>query len=502
VLLSLSRLSHVSLPPFRLASIPQRQANTMRRFVAFGPAFVVLMSACVVLVAAPAVISRVSAAHTRATVTLAQQSLDSDDILIRLNAAIRNVDQAVRPSVVHLDVRSNDRNRSRYRGSAGSGWVFDDQGHIVTNAHVVAGADVLRVQFYDGRVASATVLGMDPLTDVAVVKVSPGPHLIPIRRATSELIAVGDRAFAFGSPFGFKFSMSEGVVSGLGRSARTTMGFAGLSNFIQTDAAVNPGNSGGPLVDVRGRLIGMNVAIATATETEGGTEGQSAGISFAIPLRTVEARVQQIIAGQPIIPGFLGVNFTGGEQVRSTDVEGVPGVRVRQVVPDGPADAAGLEPGDIITHIAGEELFSAETLRSLISTSEPGSTVTLRVWRSGKIIELRATLGQMPGVARAEMYRDMLRSDFGLILRDQDGARIRAIVPGSPASDEGLRDGMKITHINGEPVADADAAAAALYSSGLLWGRVVRLKVEQTVRGEEGVPDQTTTNELTIQITD
>jgi S1-C subfamily serine protease len=472
----------------------------MRRFVAFGPAFVVLMSACVVLVAAPAVISRVSAAHTRATVTLAQQSLDSDDILIRLNAAIRNVDQAVRPSVVHLDVRSNDRNRSRYRGSAGSGWVFDDQGHIVTNAHVVAGADVLRVQFYDGRVASATVLGMDPLTDVAVVKVSLGPHLIPIRRATSELIAVGDRAFAFGSPFGFKFSMSEGVVSGLGRSARTTMGFAGLSNFIQTDAAVNPGNSGGPLVDVRGRLIGMNVAIATATETEGGTEGQSAGISFAIPLRTVEARVQQIIAGQPIIPGFLGVSFAAGEQIRPSDADGVPGVRVTQVTEGGPADAAGLRAGDIITHIEGEELVSAETLRSLISTSEPGSTVALRVWRDGEVIELRATLGQMPAIAQGQMHREMLRNDFGLVLQDRNGAIVRAIIPGSPAADQGLRDGMRITHVNNVAVDDANAAAAALYINGLLWGRTVRVNVEQTVAGQEGAPDSTQALELVLRI--
>lgn len=474
----------------------------MRRFVAFGPAFVVLLTAGVVLIAAPAVISRVSAAHTRATVTLAQQSLDSDDILLRMNAATRNIDQAVRPSVVHLDVRSNDRNRSRFRGSAGSGWIYDDKGHIVTNAHVVSGADALRVQFYDGRIASGEIVGMDPLTDVAVVRVAPGPHLIPIRRATSEMIAVGDRAYAFGSPFGFKFSMSEGVVSGLGRSARTMMGFAGLSNFIQTDAAVNPGNSGGPLVDVRGRLIGMNVAIATALDTDGGTEGQSAGISFAIPLRTVEVRVQQIIAGQPIIPGFLGVSFAAGEQTRPTDRDGVPGVRVTQVVPGGPADSAGLRVDDIITHIEGEELVSAETLRSLISTSEPDSTVSLRVWRNGEIIELRATLGQMPAIARGQMFREMLRSDFGLILRDQDGPRIRAIVPGSPAADQGLRDGMKLTHVNGQAVADSDEAAAALYASGLLWGRVVRLKVEETVPGQDGAADQTTSSELTLQIAD
>jgi S1-C subfamily serine protease len=344
---------------------------------------------------------------------------------------------------------------------------------------------------------------MDPLTDVAVLKVDPGAHLVPIRRATGESIAVGERVFAFGSPFGFKFSMSEGVVSGLGRSARTAMGFAGLSNFIQTDAAVNPGNSGGPLVDVRGRLIGMNVAIATAQDSDGGTEGQSAGISFAIPLRTVEARAQQIIAGQPVVAGFLGVSFAPGEQTRPADMDGVPGVMVTQVTEGGPAANAGLQSGDIITHIEGEPLVSAETLRSLISTSRPGTSIALRVWRSGEILELRATLGQMPAIAQGRMYREMIAQDFGLVLRDQEGAAIRAIIPGSPAVGQGLRDGMRITHINDTAITSADEAASALYNAGLLWGRSVRVKVESPADAAaetEEAPSSPTISELTIRL--
>jgi S1-C subfamily serine protease len=170
------------------------------------------------------------------------------------------------------------------------------------------------------------------------------------------------------------------------------------------------------------------------------------------------------------------------------------------VTEGGPADAAGLRAGDIITHIEGEELVSAETLRSLISTSEPGSTVALRVWRDGEVIELRATLGQMPAIAQGQMHREMLRNDFGLVLQDRNGAIVRAIIPGSPAADQGLRDGMRITHVNNVAVDDANAAAAALYINGLLWGRTVRVNVEQTVAGQEGAPDSTQALELVLRI--
>ncbi len=355
----------------------------MRRVVAFGPAFVVLITAVVMLVAVPAVVRRIGYAQTAARIVLARQVLDDDDILERLNAASRNVADTVRPSIVHVDVGIGGR---RFPGahSAGSGWVYDAQGHIVTNAHVLLGARDIGVQFADGRVVEAEVVGEpDPYTDIAVIKVPAFEGLFPVRRATNIEPHQGDRIYTFGSPFGFKFSMSEGIISGLGRSPSTANDFGGFTNFIQTDAAVNPGNSGGPLVDIKGRVIGMNVAIATGRDNQGTTEGQSSGISFAIPLRTIESVVDQLIRDGRVARGFLGIRFERQDRW-ITGVPGYegPGVMVTSVTAGGPAAEAGLLENDIITAVNGRSLAGSEALRSEISSTRPGETVRLSIWRS------------------------------------------------------------------------------------------------------------------------
>ncbi|MCA9307728.1 MAG: trypsin-like peptidase domain-containing protein, partial [Phycisphaerales bacterium] len=170
----------------------------------------------------------------------------------------------------------------------------------------------IEVEFHDGRVREAEVVGLDSATDIAVLKVGNVSGLFPLRRATNEPVHMGDQVFAFGSPFGIKFSMSRGIVSGLGRGdAAHMMGMRrGYTNFIQTDAAMNPGNSGGPLVDIYGRVIGMNAAIANNAQPDqetAGFSGQSAGIGFAIPLETVESVVDQIIESKLVLRGYLGV---------------------------------------------------------------------------------------------------------------------------------------------------------------------------------------------------
>src|SRR5262245_46226236 len=353
----------------------------MRRFLSFGPAFVVLLTAIVTLILIPGAIRGITSATTHANVTLAQQSLDDDDVLERMNRAVRNIATAVEPSVVHLEVYPE--NGQHFRGSSGSGWVYDTAGHIVTNAHVVADSGKVLVQFYDGHVADAEVLGSDPMSDIAVLRVDNGAPLEPARRGRGGHRERGDRVYAFGSPFGFKFSMSEGIVSGLGRSARTLAGIGGISNFIQTDAAVNPGNSGGPLVDVHGRVVGMNVAIATAQNTNGATEGQSAGISFAIPLTTIESRISEIIAGKVIASGFLGVGpSSNGDE---TDLHDLRGARIGSVTSDSAAEKSGLKVGDIIAEIDGQAVGSDwSILQSLIKSARPGQTIKLKVYRADK----------------------------------------------------------------------------------------------------------------------
>lgn len=448
----------------------------MRRFMTFGPAFVVLVTAAMTLVVVPGAIRSIGAAQTHATVTLAQQALDEEDVLERINRATRNIAAAVEPSVVHLDVSSSG-GRGRYRGSSGSGWVYDTRGHIVTNAHVVANSSEVLVQFYDGHVARGRVIGADAMSDIAVIKVDGGHNLQPARRATGERLERGDRVYAFGSPFGFKFSMSEGIVSGLGRSARTMTAY-GISNFIQTDAAVNPGNSGGPLVDIRGRVVGMNVAIATAENSSGGSEGQSAGISFAIPLSTIETRVEQLIAGAPIVPGYLGVTYSNRPRVDRLDRRGVP---IEQVAEGGPAQRAGLQAGDVITSFNGQATPDWEVLRSLISAARPGDVARVTVLRGDEELVFETTLGEMPASARLAQLRPALAEEFGLVVAENgEGLPVVAvIIADSPASRAGFERGMVIESVAGQPVTDADDVVWRLSEAGLFSGRPVRVGVSR-----------------------
>lgn len=445
----------------------------MRRFLSFGPAFVVLLTAIVTLILIPGAIRGITAATTHANVTLAQQSLDDDDVLERINKAVRNIAVAVEPSVVHLEVYPEKG--QRFRGSSGSGWVYDTSGHIITNAHVVADAGKVLVQFYDGHVADGEVLGADPLSDIAVLRVDNGAHLEPARRASGGHIERGDRVYAFGSPFGFKFSMSEGIVSGLGRSARTMAGIGGISNFIQTDAAVNPGNSGGPLVDVHGRVVGMNVAIATAQNTNGANEGQSAGISFAIPLATIEGRVNELIAGKTIASGFLGV----GPSLNADDTDG-PGVRIGNVTPGGAAEKAGLKVGDVVSEIDGQPVADWGILQSLIKSARPGQTIKLKVLRGEQELSFSAKLDEIPIATRNYPYRQLLGSEYGLILRDGDGVVTVRPIDGTPAADAGFERRQTLSVVAGEPVKSAEDAVTKLIDHGFFSGKPVKVTVITT----------------------
>jgi serine protease Do len=449
---------------------------------------VVLMTVVAVLLAAPAAVRRINSANTAARIVLAQRSLDDDDILERLNRAVRNVADTVRPSVVHIEVVPEGGRRAFAR-STGTGWVYDDQGHIVTNAHVVKGAARIDVTFSDGRVVQAEDMGgqtfrADPFTDIAVIKVPSGDDVFPIRRATGQQPHQGDRIFVFGSPFGFKFSMSEGIISGLGREPQAAVITGGFTNFIQTDAAVNPGNSGGPLVDIKGRVIGMNVAIATSRNSEGttGEEGQSAGISFAIPLGTIESVVSQMIEKGEVSRGFMGVQLMPD----ATPVTGVPGFRgtgvgIREVTREGPADKAGLEPGDIVTEIDGQASPSMEVLRSLISSTRPGVPVKLRVARDRELKEFSIVLGDRPSDLAARIDQQATGEallQYGILLRDTDeGVRVRRVRSDSVAESAGFNTEQVILRVGGKSVHRAIDVLSAAAENGLLLGKRVPFEV-------------------------
>jgi len=456
----------------------------MRRFIAFGPALVVLLTAVVTLVAAPAAVRLIGYANTETNVRLAVQTLDDDNILDRLNKAARAVADSVEPSVVHIAV-DEPAGRGRWIHEAqGSGWVFDTKGHVVTNAHVVRGASHISVQFQDGRTVDADVVGHDSTTDVAVIQVKANEGLFPVRRATGEELHQGERVYAFGSPFGFKFSMSEGIVSGLGRDPLNVIGQGGYTNFIQTDAAVNPGNSGGPLVDVHGRLVGMNVAIATANNADGSSEGQSAGISFAIPLPTIESVVDQLITTGVVTKGYLGIQHTGDDDKNNAALAALGfrgrGVVVKEVPADGPAGKVGILPGDVITRLNDEQVTGVPSLRTAIATNQPGDTIKVEVWRSGKTIDFQVTLSNLPPTPIDRQEAAQVCAAFGIrdIAETTSGALVIAqVVRDSAAATAGFRPGQTVVKVQNQPVSTLLDFYNACATAGLGQGRPVSIVV-------------------------
>ena len=382
----------------------------MRRFVSFGPAVLVLVTAVVMLLLAPRTIRGVQLALVSADVAEAQAILERGTLLEQLNAETNAIERAVMPSVVHIAaVGARDWASPR---ASGSGWVFDNRGHIITNHHVVNGATRIRVEFNDGRVREAQLVGSDPRTDIAVLQTDAAP-VIAVTRAQEGTLRPGDRVFAFGSPFGIKFSMSSGIVSGLGRSEGAGFG-VGYTNFIQTDAAINPGNSGGPLVDVNGRVVGMSTAIANnrdpaprnSDENEApiDLQGQNAGIGFAVPIETIEAIAGQLIQYESVLRGYLGIGlgFLNSEARSMLESRGFTGggTFVRTVPEDEPAARAGLKVGDIILSVDGRATPTSEVLRAVVSVREPGTVVDVQIWRDGDTLNIPVRLGaarDLPG---------------------------------------------------------------------------------------------------------
>lgn len=261
--------------------------------------------------------------------------------------------------------------------AGGSGFVLDAKGDVVTNEHVVDGASAFSVRFADGTTRSARLLGSDTSTDLAVLKVSNPPSsakALPLGTASS--LQVGDTVVAIGSPFGLDNTFTAGVVSALGRDIRSPDGST-IGNAIQTDAAINHGNSGGPLLDLAGDVVGVNAQIESDS-------GGNDGVGFAIPAETVSSVTGQLIAGGTIKHAFLGVSIA--------DAAGGAGARVSSVQPGSPAAGAGLQVGDVVTAVGDTAVRSASGLRATIGAHAPGDRVTLAVRRGGQTTTLSATL--------------------------------------------------------------------------------------------------------------
>ena len=277
--------------------------------------------------------------------------------------------------------------RQRLETSLGSGVIMSPNGYILTNNHVIQGADEVRVALANGDTPLATVIGTDPETDLAVLKIN-YIKLPAITLGKSDALRVGDVVLAIGNPFGVGQTVTLGIVSATGRSQ---LGINTFENFIQTDAAINPGNSGGALINAHGQLVGINTAIFSKT-------GGSQGIGFAIPAALARDVMEQIIENGHVVRGWLGVeaqNLTP-ELAESFNLEAGAGVVIAGVLRRGPAEEAGLRPGDILTHINDVHIDSSFTLLNTIAAHKPGETLALRILRDGKELELSAKVAERP----------------------------------------------------------------------------------------------------------
>jgi Do/DeqQ family serine protease len=360
----------------------------------------------------------------------------------------------------------------RRQAGLGSGVVVRDDGFILTNNHVVEGADKVRVDFTDGRSLEAEVVGVDRPSDVAVLKVA-GSALPTLPLGDSDRARVGDVVLAIGNPLGVGQTVTMGIVSGKGRQTGATEG--AYEDFIQTDAPINQGNSGGALVNLHGELIGINSQILSPV-------GYNIGIGFAIPSNMAKDVMNQLITKGSVSRGMLGVTVQrlNADLAKSVGLTQVQGAIVSDVTKDGPAAKSGIERGDVILSVNGQSVDSSNNLRNLISRLDPGSMVNLKVWRDGRSRDVTATLDQMPAekAANGRTTGAKERGRFGMMVEpltpaiarqlgisERSGVVVSDVEPDGPASEAGIQRGDVIVQVNGKTVQDVEAVKSALSSA-------------------------------------
>jgi len=464
--------------------------TTIRR----GMLPLVLLLAAALLPAAPIAIAQTRPAERPAAPAPAP---DSKALLRALEDAFVSVADRATPSVVNVSVKLKPETgqeegpspemEERFREffgpelferffrrrapredgrAAGSGVIVDPRGYILTNNHVVENASAIEVRLSDDRKFKATLVGRDPRTDLAVLKVE-SPVPLPVADlGDSDRLRVGQWAIAIGNPFGLDRTVTAGIISATGR---THVGVATYEAFIQTDASINPGNSGGPLLNLDGRVIGINTAIVSS--------GQ--GIGFAIPITMARDIMTQLIARGRVVRGWLGVVIQDltPELAAGFGVKEDAGVLVAEVMKDGPAAAAGLKAGDVITGFGGSAIKDVTDLQKRVAAVEPGRPSPIVVIRDHQPLALSVKVGEQPtdeALAAAESGEDVLGLTVEPLtpetarqnrLSARRGLLVTEVAPGSPGAEAGIKPGDAIVEVNRRPVADAAAfrqIAAAL----------------------------------------
>jgi len=343
--------------------------------------------------------------------------------------------------------------------SLGSGFIIDPNGYVVTNNHVVDGANEIRAKLSDGRELPAKVLGKDPKTDLALLKIEAAAlPVVPL--GDSSQLQVGEPVMAIGNPFGLEQTVTTGIVSATGR----VIGEGPYDDFIQTDASINPGNSGGPLINTRGQAVGINAAIFSQS-------GGSIGIGFAIPVNIAKSVVSQLAATGHVLRGWLGVTIQRltPDLARSFNLPDTDGALVASVVDGSPAMKAGVRNGDVLTEYNGRKIVRSDDLPRAVADTPVGSTVPLTVVRDGKTLKLQATIARLVEPEAENVVAASGKPSLGLILQtvtpalahelglgDHRGALVRGVKDSSPAANAGIQPGDVIVEADHHPVKSAD----------------------------------------------
>jgi serine protease Do len=331
------------------------------------------------------------------------------------------------------------------------------EGYILTNNHVVEDADQIKVKLAGGKEFDGKVVGRDPKTDLALVKIAGDSDLQPLKLGNSDDLKVGNWVVAVGSPFGLEQTVTAGIVSAKGR----VIGSGPYDNFIQTDASINPGNSGGPLINLQGEVVGINTAIIAS--------GQ--GIGFAIPINMAKEVAPQLQKRGHVTRGLLGVNIQDvtPELAKSLGLKESKGALVSQVVPGGPADKAGLEQGDVIVNFDGQPVGDSKDLPRIVASTPVGKTVTVKLLRDGKEVERQAKVGEMEEENTSAAAKSPIHPSLGVTvqnltpqiarelgLKKSGGVVVTGVEPGSPAEEAMIQAGDVIQAVNRKPVKDVD----------------------------------------------
>lgn len=362
--------------------------------------------------------------------------------------------------------RDEGRLDKRNEQSLGSGVIVSMDGYIITNYHVIENAEEINVTLYDKTVYQGRIIGVDPKTDVAVVKIE-AKNLRAIEWADSDALQVGEFILAIGNAFGLSHTVTMGIISAVGRA---NVGIADYEDFIQTDAAINPGNSGGPLVNVNGKIIGINTAIFSKS-------GGYQGIGFAVPSNMAKSVFDQLISRGKVVRGWIGVSIQdlSMELARKFGLQSTSGALVSDIIKDSPAEKAGLKRGDVIVSFNKNSVGSVSVLRNMVAQSSIGSSYSMKVIRNKKIRDFNVTIMELPkeytesrpeiiqeevkqevlgGITVIDLSRDIIKQ-LGLGASDK-GVVIINVEPGSSADDAGLRKGDVLQEIDGRNITSLD----------------------------------------------